>query len=91
MADIVDVWHQHSDGYHKFTSPHVPGLYLVTEAKDLAEVEQEIPVVIAALVKADFGYDVAVSRETTCSLYHEITDHMSGPNILHFSVARSAH
>lgn len=90
MSDIVDVWHHRSDGYHKFTSPHVPGLYMVTETKDLTEVYQEIPTVIAALVKADFGFDVAVSREGTCALYHEITDHMPGPTILHFSVSRSA-
>ena len=89
MPEIVDVWHHRSDGYHKFTSPHVPGLYLVTETKDLSDVYQEIPTIISALVKADFGYDVTVSREATCSIYHEITDHMAGPTILHFSLVRT--
>lgn len=89
MPDILDVWHHRSDGYHKFTSPHVPGLYLVAEGRDLQEVYQEIPNVIAAIVKADFGHDVAVARENTCSLYHEVTDHMPGPTILHFSMTRS--
>lgn len=90
MADIVDVWHHRTDGYHKFTSPQVPGLYMIGEDKDVDEIFEEIPILIAALVKADFGFEVSVSREGTCALYREITEHMPGPAILHFSVARMA-
>lgn len=55
---IIDVIHECADGWHTFTSPQVPGLFLTAERNDLEEIYAEIPKAIEALTKADFGKSI---------------------------------
>jgi hypothetical protein len=66
---IIEVRHDCEDGWHTFTSQQVPGLFLAGERQDLEELYEEIPQVIAALAKQDFGRDVEVTSVETYSDY----------------------
>jgi hypothetical protein len=66
---IIEVRHDCADGWHTFTSDQVPGLFLAGERADLEELYEEIPQVIAALAKCDFGRDVEVTPAQTYSDY----------------------
>lgn len=69
MGMIIDVSHECTDGWHTFTSTQVPGLLLMGEQADLEELYDEIPLVIAALAKADFGKDITVTPAQTYTEY----------------------
>ena len=66
---IIDVMHECGDGWHTFTSPHLPGLFLTAEQADLPAIYEQIPVAIAALAKADFGKDIVVKLVKSYSDY----------------------
>jgi len=66
---IIDVMHECADGWHTFTSPQVPGLFLTAEMAQLEEIYAEIPTAIAALAKADFGKDVKAELVKSYSDY----------------------
>ena len=87
---IIDVLHECEEGWHTFTSPHIPGLYLVGEQPHLQELYDEIPQVISTLAKADFGREVLVSLEKTYSSYlEELPDHYR-PDVRHYSIQEAA-
>ena len=66
---IIEVRHDCAEGWHRFTSEQVPGLFLAGMREDLEEVYDEIPQVIAALLKCDFDRDVEVTPAQTYSVY----------------------
>jgi hypothetical protein len=70
MTGIIDVDHQCEDGWHEFTSPQVPGLYVVIEAKDLKAAYYDISTVIEALIYADYATPVKVRPQKTFEQYH---------------------
>jgi hypothetical protein len=73
MTGIIDVDHDCQDGWHEFTSPQVPGLYVVYEAKDIKDLETayyDISTVIEALIYADYAVPVKVRPEKTFEQYH---------------------
>ena len=87
---LIDVHHECVDGWHEFTSPHVPGLYIVAEKDDLEAAFEDLPVTIANLIKADYKIDVTVRLEHT---YDEYVDNLPPefrPSIRHYSIERLA-
>ena len=66
---IIAVRHRFADGWHEFTSDVVPGLYVVAEEADLAEAYNEIPLVIQALIAADFGKQSQVRQAKSFESY----------------------
>ena len=53
METVVSVRHERSDGFHVFTSPEVPGLYLLGPDNDYQGLESTIPEAIINLAEAD--------------------------------------
>lgn len=86
MPAIIDVVHQCSNGWHKFSSPHIPGFYMVAEQNDLEEVYSEIPSAIAALIAADFGMDVKLRVQTSYSAYLEELPEEYRPSVSHYVI-----
>lgn len=68
---IIDVRHECVNGWHEFTSPQIPGLYIVAEQNDLEAAYEDIPIVIAQLIEADTGKKVSIKREPSYEEYLE--------------------
>jgi hypothetical protein len=90
MPEIVDVQHECAEGWHKFTSPQVPGFYLLAEQGDLEEVYDEIPQAIAALIFADFGIDVRLTAHKRYSDYLEELPEDYRPDLSHYVIEKLA-
>ncbi len=87
---IIEVKHEVSNGWHEFTSPQVPGLYIVAEMDDLEAAYEDVPMVIAQLIEADFGLKVVVEREPSYSEYLDGLPEAFKPSIRHYSVEKIA-
>jgi hypothetical protein len=90
MATIIDVIHECSEGWHKFTSPQVPGFYLVAERDDLERAYEDIPRSIEALIFHDRKERVTVRPEKTYSDYVASLPEAHEPAIRHYSVEKRA-
>ena len=42
-VEIITVLHECADGWHTFTSPEVPGFYMIVEESDLQGAYEDIP------------------------------------------------
>ena len=89
-AGIINVHHDCVDGWHTFTSAHLPGLYVVGRQDDLEELYAEVPTVIEALVHADWGYRVQVVSVETFEEYVNALPASFRPNVRHYSVQKLA-
>ncbi len=83
---IIDVMHVHEDGWHKFTSSQIPGLYLIVESRDLEQAYDDIPRAIEELIFVDSGKRVTVRPEKTYSDYYKTLPDSHRPIIRHYSV-----
>jgi hypothetical protein len=75
---IVDVVYEDVEGWHRFTSPHIPGLYVIVEPDQYWMGYEDVPRVIEMLASGD-DKKVAVRA----------VDRPPGnakPKILHYSV-----
>lgn len=86
---IIEVRHDCAGGWHTLTSEQIPGLFLIGEQADLAELYDEIPQVIAALLKCDFDRNVVVTPEQTYSDYAASLPQSHQP-VKHFTVREMA-
>jgi hypothetical protein len=89
-AMIIDVRHECANGWHEFTSPQVPGLYIVAEQDDLEAAYEDVPVVLALLIEADTGRKVTVKREPSYEEYVDALPESYRPSIRHYSVEKLA-
>lgn len=90
MAAIIDVIHELKDGWHKFTSPQIPGFYLVAEQNDLERAYDDIPRSIEALILHDRHERVTVRPEKTYADYLATLPQSHRPAIRHYSVEKIA-
>ena len=67
--EIITVLHECADGWHTFTSPEVPGFYMIVEESDLQGAYEDIPHAIEALIFADSGKRVNVRPQKTYDEY----------------------
>jgi hypothetical protein len=88
---IIDVSHTCSDGWHEFTSPQIPGLFLTAPRDDLPTVFEEIPVIIAELIKGDTGFAYSVKAEQSYDDYvARLPEEYRPTTIRHYSVEKLA-
>lgn len=90
VAAIIDVIHELNGSWHKFTSPQVPGFYLVAEQNDLERAYDDIPRSIEALILHDRQERVSVRPEKTYSEYLASLPETHKPAIRHYSVEKIA-
>ena len=87
---IITVSHEHSEGWHTFTSEQVPGLFVTGRDEDLQGLYEAVPVVIAELAKVDFGRMVTVTPEHTFSSYMEEIRPTDIPPVRYYSIKSKA-
>jgi len=91
VDSIVGVAHEVDDGWHTFTSPQVPGLYMIGKSEDLEELYASVPKVIEELARADFGLIVKVTQRETFSSYIErMNKKFAALELIHYSVTSEA-
>ena len=66
---IIEVTHACSEGWHTFTSEHIPGLFLTVHEANLEAAFYDIPKAIEALIFADYKRRVQVRPEITYDEY----------------------
>jgi hypothetical protein len=89
-VEIITVLHEREDGWHKFTSPEIPGFYMIVEPSDLGGAYDDIPRAIEALILADSGAHVSIRPEKTFSEYLASLPTSHQPATRHYSVERRA-
>lgn len=67
--EMITVLYECDDGWHKFTSPELPGLYMIVPPDDIAAACADLPSAIEALIYADTGTCVEVRPQRTFAAY----------------------
>lgn len=62
MAAILSVFHQHETGWHTYTSPQLPGLFLAGPDEDALSLSDALPSTISALIEAADQRAVLIRR-----------------------------
>jgi hypothetical protein len=89
-AMILDVKHTCIDGWHEFTADKVPGFFIIAEQDDLESAYHDIPLVLAALIEADFGVKVSVHQAEPYAQYEESLPLPLKPSSSYYSVEKIA-
>jgi hypothetical protein len=89
-VEIVTVLHECQEGWHKFTSLEIPGLYMVVPQNDLEAAYDDLPRAIAELIFADSGVRVSVRPQKTYSEHLDSLPESQHPIPRHYSVERKA-
>lgn len=87
---IINVLHECDDGFHEFTSPQIPGFYLVVPQDDLETAFADVPRVIEELIHGDYDVRVTVKQEQTYSEYVDGLPDTHKPVIRNYYVERLA-
>lgn len=69
VKQFIDVSHECADGWHTFTSDHIPGLFLTVHEANLEAGFNDIPQAIEQLIYADYGRKVKVEAQLTYDAY----------------------
>lgn len=76
----VDVVYEHVRGWHKFTSPHVFGLYIIVGPDQYWMAREDLPAAIEELIAANFR------KKVTARAVESPRDER--PNVLRFELDR---
>ena len=90
IAPIIDVIHEFAGGWHTFTSPQIPGLYIVTSKENLEDAYTDIPVAIEMLIEADTGKAVEVLMRPEYQEYRATLPAHMCPDVRHYEVRQAA-
>lgn len=85
-AAIIDVVRVSEDGWETFTSPQIPGLYMVVESSDLEGAYDDLPRAIELLILNDTGKTVSVRAENTFGDYLKSQAAPGRSIIRHYSI-----
>lgn len=87
MTAILSVFHQHETGWHTFTSPQLPGLFLCGPDADAPALSDALPSTICALIEAADQRAVLIRRAESYRS-HAAPGHNSvkARDVLHFLV-----
>jgi hypothetical protein len=88
MTSIIDVLYESVDGFHRFTSPQIPGLCVVVEPDQYTLALEDLPTAIALLIEGDFGHKATVNRVETLDDYSPLIPKGNRDKILHFAINR---
>lgn len=88
MPPVVDVIYEPVEGYHRFTSPQIPGLCVIVDPEQYKLGVADLPDAIALLLRADFGRQVTVTPLETFSDYDRLIATAERKRVLHFAINR---
>jgi hypothetical protein len=83
---VVAVVYENVEGYHRFTSPQVPGLFVIVEPADYKVGLDDVPAALGMLIESDTGGKVSVRQIETFSEYTDRMPDDAKPTIFHFVV-----
>lgn len=87
MAAILSVFHQHETGWHTYTSPQLPGLFLTGPDEDALSLSDALPSTIRALIEAADQRAVLIRRaESYRSRTAAGHNNVNTGDVLHFLV-----
>lgn len=87
---IIDVYHECDGEWHEFTSPQVPGLYVLAELNDLEAAYNDVPLAIKRIIEADTGQNVIVKVQQTYDQYEKKLPNHARPQVRHYSIEKLA-
>ena len=88
--EIVTVLHSHEEGWHKFTSLELPGLYMVVPQDDLEAAYADLPRAIEELIYVDTGKRVSAQPQKTFGDYLAAVAKTQAPIPQHYSIELKA-
>ena len=86
MAAILSVFHQHETGWHTFTSPQLPGLFLAGPDEDALSLSDALPSTIRALIEAADQRAVLIRRAESYRSRIGPGHNINVRDVLHFLV-----
>lgn len=90
MTAILSVFHQHETGWHTYTSPQLPGLFLTGPDEDARALSDALAATICALIEAAEQRAVSI-RQAESYRGHLASGHnVAARDVLHFLVTSAA-
>ena len=86
MTAILSVIHQHETGWHTYTSPQLPGLFLSGPEEDAAALSEALAATICALIEAAEQRAVSVRRAESYRGRIAAGHNIAVRDVLHFLV-----
>ena len=87
MAAVLSVVHQHGTGWHTYTSPQMPGLFLTGPDEDAQALFDVLPSTICALIYAAEQRPASIHQTPSYRGRADCPRHADVKEILHFLVA----
>jgi len=86
MTAILSVFHEHVAGWHTFTSPQMPGLFLTGPDEDFNALCDALPSTINALIEAEGRRPVSIQAAE--SYHNNVTEAAKADRqkVLHFMI-----
>ena len=89
MAAILSVFHQHETGWHTYTSPQLPGLFLTGPDEDALSLSDALPSTIRALIEAADQRAVLIRRAESYRSRAAAGHNAKMADVLHFLVTNA--
>lgn len=89
MATILSVFHQLETGWHTYTSPQLPGLFLAGPDEDARALSDALPSTICALIEAADRRAVSIRRVESYRSRFTTNRDIAARDVLHFFVTHA--
>ncbi len=86
MTAILSVFHQHETGWHTYTSPQLPGLFLTGPDEDAMALSDVLASTICALIQAAEQRAVSIRRAESYRGHIASGHNIAVRDVLHFLV-----
>lgn len=81
-SSVVSVFYEDVEGWHRFTSPQMPGFCVIVEPPNYAAAVADIPEAIRVLYERDFKTTITITQLKTF-MHHGPAEK---PPVLHFAI-----
>ncbi len=89
MAAILSVFHLHETGWHTYTSPQLPGLFLTGPDEDALALSNALPSTICALIEAADQRAVSIRQAESYRGRLTPRHNIAARDVLHFLVTNT--
>jgi hypothetical protein len=80
---VVDVMYENVEGWHRFTSPQIPGFCVIVEPDQFQTGLDDVPDAIATIIAGDHGKRITA---TPIETYSEYVSRDKSPQIYHYMI-----
>ncbi len=89
MTAILSVFHQHETGWHTYTSPQLPGLFLTGPDEDARALSDALAATICALIQAADQRAVSIRQAESYRSRLGSRHNIAARDVLHFLVTNT--